>query len=426
MSQSALPGLPVEILGIIAEFSTTASLVPLCQTNRRIHAACFRHIYHIVHLESLPAIVKCFQTPTSNAAYAGESLLPKWTLRRSGDLFQSAMSQLKNVEIFFAQMPSNFFFFMFLPCTFPSPPRMRNPKRCQYRITGAGSPITLTLTPLDENRFSSRLLLSFDSGSDWFLVFGRHYHPLLETFSRGPRSANWERRAASMSALGLGVSSFIAKRAAKSRTMRNCHRERKKTSAYVEFGPWGDKRWNTNEVAFAARIKARSGREKHGQYIVGTFRTVIDFEKSKGQHFVMLPDKVWVMQSPVTDDLSDDLIRRGTGTARMFCDLIRGSRRNHEGRGQYLYTNGKKNVGQAVDPDLEPAEITHIGRTLDLGFAEFPWTNWKTTATPGSNRIKKKLQEYNTEAVRSIDLIAKRVVTSLGRWGHPDPAENMS
>ncbi|KAJ6528660.1 hypothetical protein DFH09DRAFT_160557 [Mycena vulgaris] len=155
---SALPGLPVEILGIIAEISTTAALVPLCQTNRRIHAACFRHIYRTVNLESLPAIVKCFQTFNSNAAYAEEvrslKILcsPKWTLRRFGDLIQSAMSQLKNVEIFFAQVPPSLF-----PCfSLAHFPRLRECVIPGATETGPflrrhGRIVSLVVLPQDED-----------------------------------------------------------------------------------------------------------------------------------------------------------------------------------------------------------------------------------------------------------------------------------
>ncbi|KAJ7458084.1 hypothetical protein FB451DRAFT_584802 [Mycena latifolia] len=103
-SALSLSGLPVEVLGIILEFATASTLVSLCQTNQRIHAACLRYIYRTVELVSLTSIVKCCQTFIANTSYALEVrtfklvCYPTNTFRCFAYLIQSAMAHLINVE----------------------------------------------------------------------------------------------------------------------------------------------------------------------------------------------------------------------------------------------------------------------------------------------------------------------------------------
>ncbi|KAJ7893213.1 hypothetical protein B0H13DRAFT_2339800 [Mycena leptocephala] len=101
---SLLCGLPVEIIGIICDFSKTPDLISFCQTNRRIHSVCFRSIYRSVKLNNPARVVRFCQTLTLNIFYAQEvrmldiSCYPKYPLGRFAAVLLSAISNLQNLE----------------------------------------------------------------------------------------------------------------------------------------------------------------------------------------------------------------------------------------------------------------------------------------------------------------------------------------
>ncbi|KAJ6571095.1 hypothetical protein B0H19DRAFT_657190 [Mycena capillaripes] len=103
-SASPLCALPVEIMGIISEFSTIVDLVQLCRTSRRIHSVCFRFIYRVLELQDFARTIKCCETLTSNIFYAQEVRMlkmlcyPKYPLGRFRAVLQSAISNLPNLE----------------------------------------------------------------------------------------------------------------------------------------------------------------------------------------------------------------------------------------------------------------------------------------------------------------------------------------
>ncbi|KAJ7096813.1 hypothetical protein C8R44DRAFT_859920 [Mycena epipterygia] len=114
-TQSLLSGLPVELIGLIAELSAPTDVVALCQTNRWIHSVCFRYVYHSVALDNLPDIVKCLRTLVSNTGYAQEvralklECYPRSTFRSFGALLQATMMHLRNLENLFAHVSPDLF-----------------------------------------------------------------------------------------------------------------------------------------------------------------------------------------------------------------------------------------------------------------------------------------------------------------------------
>ncbi|KAJ7679733.1 hypothetical protein B0H17DRAFT_1333949 [Mycena rosella] len=176
----SLPGLPVEILGIISEFSAKSTLVALCQTNQRIHAACFRDIYHTVHLNSLASAVKCSQTFISNPIYAEEVrtlkmvCYPRRTFRRFDNLVQSAMAHLRNLESILLHVSPS----LFTPVARVHFPRLRE---CVISCAADPSPF------LSRNTGLASLLVLPKSDEDPSNIppTSRIYMPVLRNFA-GP------------------------------------------------------------------------------------------------------------------------------------------------------------------------------------------------------------------------------------------------
>ncbi|KAF7346816.1 F-box domain-containing protein [Mycena sanguinolenta] len=104
MTVTSFCDLPVEIIGLISEFSAIPNVVTLAQANRRAQSICFCFIYRTVELEDPVRTVKCLTTLGSNMLYAQAvrklKLLyyPKYPFRRLLVAFRTALVNITNLE----------------------------------------------------------------------------------------------------------------------------------------------------------------------------------------------------------------------------------------------------------------------------------------------------------------------------------------